>query len=96
MIFEIAILNVKEGLTDSFELDFEKAEKYISSRNGYISHSLNKCLDIDNQYLLQVQWNTIEDHKIGFRKSEEYKSWKKLLHHYYDPFPQVNYYQDFL
>ena len=94
MILEVAILNVKDGLTAAFERDFEKAKKYISAINGYIDHSLKKCVDVDNQYLLQVRWNTIEDHKIGFRTSEEYTHWKKLLHHYYDPFPKVNYYED--
>lgn len=96
MILEVAILNVKIESVKSFEADFKKAEKYISSIQGYQSHSLKKCIDKEGQYLLQVCWNTIQDHKIGFRTSEAYIHWKELLHHYYDPFPEVNYYQDVL
>jgi hypothetical protein len=36
----------------------------------------------------------LEDHTVGFRGSEEYQEWKKLLHHYYDPFPIVEHYSN--
>ncbi len=56
---------------------------------GYICHDVLKCMEEENKYLLLVAWETLEDHEIGFRKSEEYQEWKKLLHHFYDPFPTV-------
>jgi heme-degrading monooxygenase HmoA len=96
VILEVAILNIRPNAAASFEADFKKAEKYICSIEGYQSHSLMKCVNKEGQYLLQVYWNRIEDHKIGFRTSEAYVHWKELLHHYYNPFPEVNYYQDVL
>ena len=60
---------------------------------GYIRHSLSRCLETDIQYLLLVEWETLEDHTIGFRGSAEYAEWKALLHHYYDPFPVVEHYE---
>lgn len=48
MILEVAILNVRKGKSEEFELDFKKAEQYISSIEGYIKHSLKKCLEIEN------------------------------------------------
>ena len=59
---------------------------------GFISHQLKKCIEHENQYILLVQWNTLEDHEIGFRKSPEYQDWKVLLHHFYEPFPEVLHY----
>jgi len=96
MILELAILNVKESLSEEFELVFSKAQNIISSMNGYINHELKKCMEVDNQYLLLVRWETLEDHEIGFRKSIEYLEWKKLLHHFYEPFPVVHHYEDLL
>lgn len=40
-----------------------------------------------------VNWETIEDHEVGFRKSDKYQEWKKLLHHFYEPFPTVEHYK---
>jgi heme-degrading monooxygenase HmoA len=93
MILEIAVLNIKPGMNQQYEAAFAEASLIISSMNGYISHDLQKCLEIENQYLLLVNWETIEDHTIGFRQSAEYQIWKKLLHHFYDPFPTVEHYQ---
>ncbi|MOA65193.1 hypothetical protein D3C78_1914890 [compost metagenome] len=59
---------------------------------GYVHHELQKCLEKENKYVLLVRWETLEDHTIGFRGSEEYQAWKALLHHYYDPFPVVEHF----
>ncbi len=93
MILEVAILNVIEGKETEFEKDFETACKYISSIKGYKGLSLKKCLEEKNKYLLLVNWENLEDHTIGFRTSEQYVEWKKLLHHYYSPFPTVEHYE---
>lgn len=92
MILETAVLKVKPGKAAEFEQAFEQAQKIISSMKGYISHEMLKCIEKENQYILLVKWETLEDHEVGFRKSAEYQNWKKLLHHFYDPFPQVEHY----
>lgn len=93
MILEVATLHIKGGLLDEFEQNFVKASVIISSMKGYISHQLKKCIEHDNQYILLVQWETLEDHEIGFRESLEYQDWKVLLHHFYEPFPEVLHYK---
>lgn len=93
MILEVAILHVKIGQEEQFEIDFTAAGQFISSINGYVRHSLRKCLEQTNKYILLVDWENLEDHTIGFRQSSEYLEWKKLLHHYYDPFPTVEHYE---
>jgi len=60
--------------------------------NGYISHQLLKCIEKNNRYILLVNWKTLEDHTIGFRKSKEYQEWRALLHHFYEPLPEVEHY----
>jgi heme-degrading monooxygenase HmoA len=93
MILEVVILNEKSGQEVNFEKDFLRAGKYISSVKGYVKHSLRKCLEQTNKYILLVDWENLEDHTIGFRQSAEYLDWKKLLHHYYDPFPTVEHFE---
>lgn len=93
MILEVAILFVKKGQEKQFEKDFEIAGQYISSIQGYLGHSLRKCIEQENKYILHVDWKKLEDHIFGFRESEHYIKWKELLHHYYDPFPIVEHYE---
>lgn len=93
MILEVAILNIKKGLSAGFDINFQKGEKIISSMKGYKSHQLKKCLEQEDKYILLVNWETIEDHEIEFRQSEQYQEWKVLRHRFYKPFPIVEHYK---
>jgi len=92
MVLEAVILNIKKGKANEFENAFLKAQKIISSIKGYKSHELQKCIEKENKYILLVQWKSLEAHTINFRESPEYQEWKKLLHHFYEPFPEVHHY----
>jgi heme-degrading monooxygenase HmoA len=92
MILEIAQLQIKPGQCVAFETAFAQAETIIASVGGYVNHQLQRCLENDHRYVLLVNWQTLEDHTIGFRGSAEYQTWRALLHHFYDPFPTVEHF----
>ena len=92
MILEAAMLLVKSGSEHEFEEAFKKASAIISLMPGSISHELHRCIEAKGKYLLLVRWNKLEDHTIGFRGSREYQEWKRLLHHFYEPFPTVEHF----
>jgi len=93
MILEAAILQVIPGKETQFEQDFITAGQYISAIKGYNKHSLSRCIEQPGKYILLVEWETLEDHTIGFRQLSQYQEWKNLLHHYYDPFPVVEHFE---
>jgi heme-degrading monooxygenase HmoA len=92
MILEAVMLQVKEGMEADFVHSFRTASLIISSMRGYRSHELHQCMESSGKYLLLVRWDTLEDHTVGFRQSRQYEEWRKLLHHYYDPFPTVEHF----
>src|SRR5205085_9291390 len=92
MILEAAALQVRPGQYESFEAAFREARSIISSMPGYRSHELQRCIEREGQYLLLVRWDSVAAHEEGFRKSPRYQEWKRLLHHFYDPFPTVLHY----
>ncbi|MGQ0620947.1 MAG: antibiotic biosynthesis monooxygenase family protein [Panacagrimonas sp.] len=93
MILEVALLNVRTGQGGAFEQAFAQAQTIIASMPGYISHQLQRCLEARDKYLLMVEWQMLEDHTVGFRQSLQYQEWKRLLHHFYEPFPTVEHYE---
>jgi heme-degrading monooxygenase HmoA len=92
-VLEVAMLNVIPGRESEFELAFKQASKIISSMNGFVHLQLQRCLERPNAYVLLVNWETLEDHTVGFRQSPEYQQWRALLHHFYDPFPTVEHFE---
>ncbi len=93
MILEVAPLQIRAGSSAEFEAAFLVAQDMIASMPGYISHELLRCVERRDEYLLLVRWQSLEAHEVGFRKSPQYQTWKRLLHHFYEPFPTVSHYE---
>ncbi|MFA6310668.1 MAG: antibiotic biosynthesis monooxygenase [Sterolibacterium sp.] len=92
MITEAAPLYVRAGRAAEFEAAFRIAQDIIAAMPGYLSHELQRCLERPDEYLLLVRWETLAAHELGFRQSPQYQEWKRLLHHFYEPFPVVSHY----
>jgi len=93
MILEVAVLNVRNGMEAAFESAFDRASSIISAMPGFVSLQLQRCIETPNRYVLLVNWESLEAHTVGFRGSPQYQECKRLLHHFYDPFPTVEHYE---
>ena len=93
MILEVAILDVRPTQEAAFEAAFAEARPLIAAMPGYLGLELQRCIEKTSRYILLVRWQRLEDHTVGFRGSPEYQQWKQLLHHFYDPFPTVEHYE---
>lgn len=93
MIIEHVHLTIKPQQSQAFEQAFEKATAFIAVAKGFNEVQLIKNTENEQSYILLVFWDCLEDHTEGFRQSEAYQQWKTLLHPFYDPMPQVEYYQ---
>ena len=40
-------------------------------------------------YRLLVKWETVDDHMVGFRNSEDFQEWRRLVGRYFDGPPKV-------
>ncbi|HTU50611.1 MAG TPA: antibiotic biosynthesis monooxygenase [Acidobacteriaceae bacterium] len=94
MILELAILDIRPAEEEAFETAMRTARPLIEATPGFAGMELRRCLEISNRYVLLVSWETLEDHTVGFRQSDRYQKWRDLLHHFYDPFPIVQHYEE--
>ena len=93
MILEVATLNLRAGQESAFEAAMREARPLIEASPGFGTLELRRCAETPNRYLLLVTWRSVEDHMVGFRQSSRYPEWRRLLHHFYDPFPIVEHYE---
>jgi heme-degrading monooxygenase HmoA len=93
VILEHALLDLVPGQEAAFERAFVEARPLIAATPGFRSLRLERCVERPAQYLLLVEWDRLEDHTEGFRGSPRYEEWRRLLHHFYDPFPLVEHYR---
>ena len=87
------MMQIRPGQEADFETTFAQASPIIASMPGYIEHELRRSLEVESKYLLLVRWVTLADHMEGFRNSDGYQEWRRLLHPFYDPMPTVEHYE---
>lgn len=86
-MLEHALLEVAPHRQAEFEQSFAEARRLIAAMPGFRRLSLSRCVERPGGYLLLVEWDRLEDHTEGFRRSPEYQEWRALLHRFYDPLP---------
>ena len=92
MFLEHALLDVIPGQEAEFEEAFSRAREIITQSPGFISLKISKGIERPSTFLLLVEWQTLEDHTIGFRESARYQQWREILHRFYEPFPVVEHF----
>jgi heme-degrading monooxygenase HmoA len=93
MITEHAVLPVIPGREEEFEAAFADAKRLIAASPGFRCLTLSRCIERPSGYLLIVQWETLQDHEVGFRGSTAYARWSAALHLFYSPAATVEHYE---
>lgn len=79
MIFEIAEIDVKAGEEAAFEAAVAKAVPLFQRAKGCQGMELQRSIETPSKYRLVVRWETIEDHMVHFRGSDDFQEWRKLV-----------------
>jgi heme-degrading monooxygenase HmoA len=92
MVLERAHFRIVPGREDEFETAFEQARLVIARARGFRSATLSKGVESPSSFLLLVEWETLEDHTVGFRESPDFGEWRGLIGHLFDGAPDVEHF----
>jgi heme-degrading monooxygenase HmoA len=96
VIIEHALLHVRQGRAAEFEAAISQAKPLIAASPGFQGIELRPAAEESGLYLLIVRWDDIASHRDGFRMSDRYQEWREVLHHFYEPMPDVCYFGESL
>ena len=89
MVFEVATIEVKPGLEQAFESGVAAALPVFGRAKGCRSMKLERSIENPLRYRLVVEWDSIEDHVVGFRNSADFQTWRSLVGHTFAAPPAV-------
>ena len=92
MVLEHALITVRPDSHAEFESAMVKAREVISTADGFRSLRLHRGLEAPDRYLLLVEWDTLEDHTVGFRESPAFPEWRSHIGPFFDTPPAVDHY----
>jgi len=89
MVTEIPQIEIKPGSEKDFEAAVAKAGAAFGGSTGFHGFELHRSIEKPQRYRLMVKWETLENHTVDFRGSENFAEWRGLVGQYFASPPEV-------
>ena len=66
-----------------------KAEAIFRRCKGWKSFELHRSIEKPSRYRLHIRWETLENHTVDFRGSENFAEWRALVGPHFASAPEV-------
>ena len=94
MILELADIRIAPGQNAAFEEAIERGLRtVISHARGFAGFKVNRGIESPERYILQIFWDTLEDHTVGFRQSEAFAQWRAIVGPFFASPPVVEHFE---
>jgi heme-degrading monooxygenase HmoA len=90
MVLESAELLIKAGMEEEFEAAVREATPLFRRARGCEGMQVQRGIENPRAYRLLVRWQTVEDHNVHFRGSDDFQEWRRLVGHCFDGAPSVS------
>jgi len=93
VILEIADIRIHPGQNAAFEEAIQRGlHTVIGSVKGFQGYKVNRCIESPERYVLQIFWDTLEDHTVGFRQSDAFTQWRAIVGPFFAGAPLVEHF----
>ena len=93
MILEIADIRIQPGQQAAFETAIQHGLATVASRApGFKGAQVNRGIESPERYILQIRWETLEDHTVGFRQGPLFAQWRAIVGPFFTGPPQVEHF----
>ncbi len=76
-ITELADFRTAHGA--DFEMAMSELKEVLAASPGYIGHRVIRSIESPDRFVLLVEWESVEDHMVGFRQSARFDEWAGRL-----------------
>jgi quinol monooxygenase YgiN len=92
MILERALFAIKPGQAEDFEKAFAKAAPLIRAAKGNRKADMHRGIENPDTFILLCEWDSVEDHMVGFRESPAFAEWRAILGPHFAAPPAMEHY----
>lgn len=93
MILELADIRIHPGQNAAFDEAIARGLRdVIAHAKGYRGFKVNKGIENPQHYVLQIFWETLENHTVDFRQSERFTQWRGIVGPFFATPPVVEHF----
>ncbi len=94
MILELADIRIQPGQQAAFDEAIQRGLASVISRaQGCQGWQVNKGVESPERYLLQIFWQTLEDHTVHFRNGPLFAEWRAIVGPFFAAPPAVEHFE---
>jgi heme-degrading monooxygenase HmoA len=93
MILEVADIRIHPGQNAAFEEAIARGLREVLGRvKGAHDPTVHRGIESPERYILQIRWDTLEDHTVGFRQSPDFAAWRAIVGPFFAQPPVVEHF----
>ena len=93
MILELADIRIQPGQQAAFDAAIQRGvNEVISKAKGFQGYKVNKGIESPERYVLQIFWETLENHTVDFRQSSAFADWRAIVGPFFAVPPTVEHF----
>lgn len=94
MILELADIRIPPGQQAAFDEAIQRGiATVISKAKGFQGFKVNKGIESPERYILQIFWDTLEDHTVAFRQGPLFPEWRAIVGPFFAVPPTVEHFE---
>ena len=94
MILELVDIRIQPGQQAAFDEAIQRAiSTVVSKAKGFQGYKINKGIESPERYVLQIFWDTLENHTSDFRESPAFTEWRAIVGPFFAGPPAVEHFK---
>ena len=94
MILELADIRIHPGQQAAFDVAIQRGvHEVISKAKGFAGYKVNKGIENPERYVLQICWETLDNHTVDFRQSPAFTQWRAIVGPFFAGPPTVEHFE---
>ena len=94
MILELTDIRIQPGQNAAFEEATQRGIATVAARaKGFQGCKVNRGIESPERYILQVFWDTLEDHTVAFRQGPLFPEWLAIVGRFVAAPPAVEHFE---
>ena len=94
MILELADIRIHPGQNAAFEEAIQRGVREVASKaKGFQGFKVNRGIESKERYILQIFWDTLENHTVDFRQGPLFAQWRAIVGPFFNGPPSVEHFE---
>ena len=94
MILELVDIRIHAGQQTAFDEAIARGvTTVIAQAKGFRGYKINQGIENPERYILEIFWETLENHTVDFRQSPAFTDWRAIVGPYFAVPPTVEHFK---